>query len=295
MSNKSTDGDRAAPSHARPSGPRRPAAALIAAARRLFTERGYAGGRHRGDRPRRRRHPRRPLPPLRRQARAARGRLRADRGRARPSGSPGSSLAPTLDSPAGGDEGRGRGLPRRVRRARAAARSPCTTAPAVLGWDRWREIGAANGLGLIEASLQAAIEAGEIRRAAGRADGPPADGRARRGGDAGRPRRGPGAAGRGDRGPTDAAGQPRVASRLRASRRPGPSAIELGAWAARRDSFCAYMRTSASCIASAGSSASAGIVTAPQEALTLEARSARGQRFGRLARRSAVDALARRR
>jgi AcrR family transcriptional regulator len=28
-------------------------------------------------------------------------------------------------------------------------------APAVLGWDRWREIGAANGLGLIEASLAA--------------------------------------------------------------------------------------------------------------------------------------------
>jgi AcrR family transcriptional regulator len=36
-------------------------------------------------------------------------------------------------------------------------------APAVLGWDRWREIAAANGLGLIEASLAAAIEAGEIR------------------------------------------------------------------------------------------------------------------------------------
>jgi len=36
-------------------------------------------------------------------------------------------------------------------------------APAVLGWDRWREIGAANGLGLIEASLGAAVEAGEIR------------------------------------------------------------------------------------------------------------------------------------
>src|SRR6201747_1129187 len=36
-------------------------------------------------------------------------------------------------------------------------------APAVLGWDRWREIGAANGLGLIEASLAAAIEAGEVR------------------------------------------------------------------------------------------------------------------------------------
>lgn len=37
-------------------------------------------------------------------------------------------------------------------------------APAVLGWERWREIGAANGLGLIEASLNAAIEAGEIRQ-----------------------------------------------------------------------------------------------------------------------------------
>ena len=36
-------------------------------------------------------------------------------------------------------------------------------APAVLGWERWREIAAANGLGLIEASLGAAIEAGEIR------------------------------------------------------------------------------------------------------------------------------------
>ena len=36
-------------------------------------------------------------------------------------------------------------------------------APAVLGWERWREIGAANGLGLIEASLSAAIEAGESR------------------------------------------------------------------------------------------------------------------------------------
>jgi AcrR family transcriptional regulator len=36
-------------------------------------------------------------------------------------------------------------------------------APAVLGWERWREIAAANGLGLIEASLTAAIDAGEIR------------------------------------------------------------------------------------------------------------------------------------
>jgi AcrR family transcriptional regulator len=36
-------------------------------------------------------------------------------------------------------------------------------APAVLGWERWREIAAANGLGLIEASLSAAVEAGEMR------------------------------------------------------------------------------------------------------------------------------------
>ena len=36
-------------------------------------------------------------------------------------------------------------------------------APAVLGWDRWREVAAEHGLGLIEASLTAAIEAGEIR------------------------------------------------------------------------------------------------------------------------------------
>jgi AcrR family transcriptional regulator len=35
-------------------------------------------------------------------------------------------------------------------------------APAVLGWDRWREIAAEQGLGLIEASLEAAIEAGQL-------------------------------------------------------------------------------------------------------------------------------------
>jgi AcrR family transcriptional regulator len=34
--------------------------------------------------------------------------------------------------------------------------------PSVLGWDRWREIAAAHGLGLIEATLGAAIEAGSI-------------------------------------------------------------------------------------------------------------------------------------
>jgi AcrR family transcriptional regulator len=35
--------------------------------------------------------------------------------------------------------------------------------PSVLGWDRWREIAAEHGLGLIEATLQAAIAADAIR------------------------------------------------------------------------------------------------------------------------------------
>jgi AcrR family transcriptional regulator len=34
--------------------------------------------------------------------------------------------------------------------------------PSVLGWDRWREIAAEHGLGLIEGTLQAAVEAGAI-------------------------------------------------------------------------------------------------------------------------------------
>lgn len=37
-------------------------------------------------------------------------------------------------------------------------------APAVLGWERWREIGARYGLGLIAALLTAGMDAGEIRR-----------------------------------------------------------------------------------------------------------------------------------
>ncbi len=35
-------------------------------------------------------------------------------------------------------------------------------APAVLGWERWREIGSRYGLGLAEATLQAGIDAGAI-------------------------------------------------------------------------------------------------------------------------------------
>ena len=37
-------------------------------------------------------------------------------------------------------------------------------APAVLGWERWREIAGSYGLGLIEGALGGAIEAGAIRR-----------------------------------------------------------------------------------------------------------------------------------
>jgi AcrR family transcriptional regulator len=37
-------------------------------------------------------------------------------------------------------------------------------APAVLGWDRWREIAAEYGLGLVEGSLAAAMDAGELSR-----------------------------------------------------------------------------------------------------------------------------------
>jgi AcrR family transcriptional regulator len=37
-------------------------------------------------------------------------------------------------------------------------------APAVLGWEQWREIGARYGLGLIEGLLAIGIERGEIRR-----------------------------------------------------------------------------------------------------------------------------------
>ena len=37
-------------------------------------------------------------------------------------------------------------------------------APSVLGWERWREIGMRYGLGLVQASLEAAIDAGLIER-----------------------------------------------------------------------------------------------------------------------------------
>ena len=37
-------------------------------------------------------------------------------------------------------------------------------APAVLGWERWREIGMRYGMGLVEAVLGHAMEVGRVRR-----------------------------------------------------------------------------------------------------------------------------------
>ncbi|PTL56518.1 TetR family transcriptional regulator [Paraconexibacter algicola] len=44
----------------------------------------------------------------------------------------------------------------------AVERIALVDAPAVLGWDRWRAIGLAHGLGLTETVLQAAIDAGVL-------------------------------------------------------------------------------------------------------------------------------------
>lgn len=44
----------------------------------------------------------------------------------------------------------------------AIGRIALIDAPAVLGWDRWREIGMAHGLGMTEAVLAAAIESGAL-------------------------------------------------------------------------------------------------------------------------------------
>lgn len=44
----------------------------------------------------------------------------------------------------------------------AVARIVLLDGPAVLGWEQWREIGLRHGLGLVEAALQAAIDAGHL-------------------------------------------------------------------------------------------------------------------------------------
>ena len=128
--------------------------------------------------------------------------------------------------------------------------------PSVLGWDRWREIGAEHGLGLIEATLQAAIDAGaiaaqpvrplahvlmgaldEAAMLVARAEEPEAA-RAEVGRTIDTLLAALGADWSGCR------------QRLLGARR-GSSGGTRGSVcrAARRDSFCAYMRTSASCIA----------------------------------------------
>jgi AcrR family transcriptional regulator len=46
----------------------------------------------------------------------------------------------------------------------AVRRIALIDAPSVLGWERWREIGMRYGLGLVQSTLEAAIEAGLIER-----------------------------------------------------------------------------------------------------------------------------------
>ena len=155
----------------------------VATARRLFAERGLFERRHRGDRPRRGSHPRCALPPLRGQEGPARGRLLPDRGGADPARSANSSCA--------------RRPNRRWRRWRPApapssrpARGPrssgssCSTRPPSSAGIAGGRSRATYGLGLIEASLAAAMEAGEIERAARAAARPRPDGGHGRGGDA---------------------------------------------------------------------------------------------------------------
>jgi AcrR family transcriptional regulator len=46
----------------------------------------------------------------------------------------------------------------------AVQRIALVDAPSVLGWERWREIGLRYGFGLVQATLQAAMDAGQIDR-----------------------------------------------------------------------------------------------------------------------------------
>src|SRR2546421_663045 len=53
-------------------------------------------------------------------------------------------------------------LSQATREALIAAAHGLFDAPSVLGWERWREIGLRSGFGLVQATLQAAMEAGQI-------------------------------------------------------------------------------------------------------------------------------------
>jgi AcrR family transcriptional regulator len=47
---------------------------------------------------------------------------------------------------------------------RTVQRIALVDAPSVLGWERWREIGLRYGLGLVQGTIEAAVEAGQIER-----------------------------------------------------------------------------------------------------------------------------------
>ena len=63
----------------------------------------------------------------------------------------------------------------------AVMRIALLDAPAVLGWDEWREIDARYGLGLVTFALQNAMDRGVLAAATGAPARPPADGRDGRG------------------------------------------------------------------------------------------------------------------
>ena len=46
----------------------------------------------------------------------------------------------------------------------AVQRITLLDAPAVLGWERWREVGLRHGLGLVKGTLEAAMDAGQLER-----------------------------------------------------------------------------------------------------------------------------------
>ena len=167
-----------------------------------------------------------------------------------------------LGGPAGGDARRRGDVPAACTEPEVQ-RIALIDGPSVLGWDRWREIGAAHGLGLIEASLQAAIDAGviapqpvrplahilmgaldEAAMLVARAEDP----EAMQGRGLGHHRLAAGRARR-RRLTTQVTRSPPRAGSMRGSK------VSL---ARRRDSFCAYIRMSASRSAAEASAASPG-------------------------------------